>query len=54
MYKADFEPDIPAGLGKLSNYSTEQLKDLLNNDEKFEELIKDNTQVISVFAFPQF
>lgn len=50
MFKSSQEPDIPAALGPLNNFSTDELKDLLNNDDKFEEIIKDNQQVlISIF-----
>lgn len=49
MYNADSaEPDLAAALGPLSNFSTDELKDLLNNDERFEEIIKTNQQVISM------
>lgn len=46
MYKHTQEPDVSAALDRLSNYTTDELKELLNDDEKFEELIKDNQQVI--------
>lgn len=45
MYRSNQELDIPAALGSLSSYTKDALNDLLNNDEKFEELIKDNKQV---------
>ncbi|XP_014211099.1 vacuolar protein sorting-associated protein 37C [Copidosoma floridanum] len=44
------EPDIPAALSPLQNYTTEQLKELLNDEEKFEELIKDNKQLLELEA----
>lgn len=46
MFKPTPEPDIQAAIARLSNYSTDELKELLNDDEKFEELIKDNQQVL--------
>ncbi|XP_031783417.1 vacuolar protein sorting-associated protein 37B [Nasonia vitripennis] len=46
MFKSSQEPDIPAALGPLNNFSTDELKDLLNNDDKFEEIIKDNQQLL--------
>lgn len=47
MFKPNQEPDIQAAISRLSNYSTDELKELLNDDEKFEELIKDNQQVFT-------
>ncbi|XP_012288022.1 vacuolar protein sorting-associated protein 37B [Orussus abietinus] len=38
------EPDIPAALGLLSHLNNEELKELLNNDDKFEDIVKDNKQ----------
>lgn len=54
MFKSSQEPDIPAAIGPLNSFSTDELKDLLNNDDKFEEIIKDNQQVlISIFLLVQ-
>ena len=49
MYKSNQEPDIDSALGPFSNLSITELKDLLNDDDKFEEMIKDNQQVKIVF-----
>lgn len=45
MFRSTMEPDIPAAISHLSGLGTDELKELLNNDEKFEEMIKDNKQV---------
>ncbi|XP_033217753.1 vacuolar protein sorting-associated protein 37B isoform X1 [Belonocnema kinseyi] len=44
MYKQNFELDTPAALGMIANLSNEELKELLNDDEKFEEVVKNNKQ----------
>lgn len=48
MYKSNLEPDIPAALGLLSHLDNEELKELLNNDGKFEDVVKDIQQVILI------
>ena len=48
MYKQNFELDTPAALGIIANFSNEQLKELLNDDEKFEEVVKNVKQVNSI------
>ena len=45
MFKPNLEPDIPVAISHLSSLGTDELKELLNDDEKFEEMIKDNKQV---------
>lgn len=45
MYKLNQEPDIPAALGLLSHLDNDELKELLNNDGKFEDIVKDIKQV---------
>lgn len=44
MYKTNQELDIPAALGLLSHLNNDELKELLNNDGKFEELVNDIKQ----------
>ncbi|KAF7391391.1 vacuolar protein sorting-associated protein 37B [Vespula maculifrons] len=44
MYKSSQEPDIPAALGLLTLLSNEELKDILNDDSKFEDIVKDIKQ----------
>jgi len=44
MYKSNQEPDIPAALGLLSHLDNDELKELLNNDGKFEDIVKDIKQ----------
>lgn len=44
MYKTSQELDIPAALGLLSHLNNDELKELLNNDGKFEDLVKDIKQ----------
>ncbi|XP_067014746.2 vacuolar protein sorting-associated protein 37B [Anabrus simplex] len=44
MYTNYPEPDYPAALGLISHLNIEELKELLNNDSKFEELLKDLKQ----------
>ncbi|XP_065335107.1 vacuolar protein sorting-associated protein 37B [Cloeon dipterum] len=38
------EPDLTAGIGLLAHLNIEELKDIVNNDGKFEELLKDFKQ----------
>lgn len=49
MYKSNQEPDIPAALGLLSHLTNDELKELLNDDSKFEDIVKDVKQVIFIF-----
>ncbi|XP_043472235.1 vacuolar protein sorting-associated protein 37B [Leptopilina heterotoma] len=44
MYKQNFELDTPAALRIIANLSNDELKELLNDDEKFEEVIKNVEQ----------
>ncbi|KAK2586080.1 hypothetical protein KPH14_008368 [Odynerus spinipes] len=44
MYKSTQEPDIPAALGLLTHLSNDELKDILNDDSKFEDIVKDIKQ----------
>jgi ESCRT-I complex subunit VPS37 len=39
------EPDYPAALGLLSHLNLEELTELLNNDSKFDDMMKDVKQV---------
>lgn len=39
------QPDFPAALGLLSHLNGEELKELLNNDSRFEDMMKDLKQV---------
>ena len=52
------ESDIPAAAsGLINNFSNDELKELLNDDEKFEELLKDVQQVkrkINLLTFEVF
>lgn len=45
MYKQNFELDTPAALRVIANLTNDELKELLNDDEKFEEVIKNVEQV---------
>lgn len=47
MFKSNQEPDVPAALGLLAHLTNDELKELLNNDGKFEDIVKDIKQVIS-------
>ena len=40
------EPDFPAALGLFSHLNAEELKELLNDDSKFDDMMKDVKQVI--------
>ncbi|XP_034936711.1 vacuolar protein sorting-associated protein 37B-like [Chelonus insularis] len=40
MYNPTQEPDIPAALSKLHNLSNDELKELLNDEGKFEDIVK--------------
>lgn len=44
MYKSNQEPDVPAALGLLAHLSNDELKDILNDDGKFEDIVKDIKQ----------
>ncbi|XP_051160640.1 vacuolar protein sorting-associated protein 37B [Leptopilina boulardi] len=44
MYKQNFELDTQAALRIIKNMSNDELKELLNDDEKFEEVIKNVEQ----------
>ncbi|XP_033359183.1 vacuolar protein sorting-associated protein 37B-like [Bombus vosnesenskii] len=44
MFKSNQEPDIPAALGLLSHLTNDELKELLNDDSKFEDIVKDVKQ----------
>lgn len=44
MFQSNPEPDIPAALGLLSHLTNDELKELLNNDGKFEDIVKDIKQ----------
>ncbi|GLH01014.1 Uncharacterized protein GBIM_07254 [Gryllus bimaculatus] len=44
MYTNFPEPDYPAALGIISHLSSDELKDILNDETKFEELMKDIKQ----------
>ena len=39
------EPDYGAALGHINHLPTEELRDLVNNDDKLTELVKDLPQV---------
>lgn len=44
MYSNLTEPDYPAALGLISHLTSDELKEMLNDDSKFEELMKDIKQ----------
>ena len=44
MFKSNQEPDVPAALGLLAHLDNDELKELLNNDGKFEDIVKDIKQ----------
>ncbi|KAK0159368.1 hypothetical protein PV328_010253 [Microctonus aethiopoides] len=44
MYNPNQEPDIPAALAMLNHLSNSELNELLNDDRKFEEVVKDIKQ----------
>lgn len=46
MFNSTQEPDIPAALALLNHLSNDELKEILNNEGKFEEVVKDIKQVI--------
>jgi hypothetical protein len=45
------EPDYPAALGLFSHLNAEELKELLNDDNKFDDMMKDVKQVSFLFRF---
>ncbi|XP_043261031.1 vacuolar protein sorting-associated protein 37B [Colletes gigas] len=44
MFQSNQEPDIPAALGLLSHLNNDELDELLHNDSKFEDIVKDIKQ----------
>ncbi|CAG5075506.1 Similar to VPS37B: Vacuolar protein sorting-associated protein 37B (Homo sapiens) [Cotesia congregata] len=44
MFNSTQEPDIPAALALLNHLSNDELKEILNNEGKFEEVVKDIKQ----------
>ena len=42
------EPDYEAAIGLIRHLPTEELKDLVNNDDKLSELMKDLPQVWNI------
>lgn len=47
MFNPSQEPDIPAALGRLNHLNNDELKELLNDDGKFEDIVKDIQQVVT-------
>ena len=45
MYSSPQQPDYPAALGLLQHMNSDQLKEILNDDDKFEEFIKEMPQL---------
>ncbi|GFG35660.1 hypothetical protein Cfor_11448 [Coptotermes formosanus] len=41
----EIQPDYPAALGLLSHLNAEELKELLNNDSRFDDMMKDVKQI---------
>jgi len=44
------QPDYPAALGLLQHMNTDQLKEMLNDDTKFDDFIKDMPQMKNLYA----
>lgn len=51
MYSQNSEPDIPAALAMLNHLSNAELNEILNDEGKFEEIVKDIKQVICPLHF---
>jgi len=45
MFKGGAQPDYPAALSSLQHMDSEQLKDILNNEDKFDEFIRQLPQM---------
>ena len=45
MFNGPPEPDIPSAVGLLQHLTQDELKDLLNNDNKLSEMVDDMIQV---------
>ncbi|XP_058807023.1 vacuolar protein sorting-associated protein 37B [Phymastichus coffea] len=45
MFKTLQDPDVSAAIGPILNLTTNDLKELLNNEDRFEELIRCNQQL---------
>lgn len=45
MTSAMYQPDYTAALGLITHLNNDELKELLNDDLKFENLLKDTNQV---------
>lgn len=42
------QPDFPSAMGLLAHLNTEELKEMLNDDTKFDAVLKDVKQVLIV------
>lgn len=49
MYSQSNQPDYPAALGLLQHMNSDQLKEILNDDEKFDDFIKDMPQMKALY-----
>lgn len=49
MYSSPQQPDYPAALGLLQHMNSDQLKEILNDDDKFEEFIKEMPQLKALY-----
>lgn len=44
------QPDLSAALSTVGHLNNDQLKELLNDDEKFDEMMKDLQQVFKIIV----
>jgi len=49
MYSQSNQPDYPAALGLLQHMNSDQLKEILNDEEKFDDFIKDMPQMKALY-----
>lgn len=43
------QPDYPSAMGLLAHLNADELKEMLNDDTKFDSVLKDVKQVITYF-----
>lgn len=45
------QPDYPTAMGLLAHLNSDELKEMLNDDTKFDTVLKDVKQVLKLFCF---
>lgn len=45
------QPDYPTAMGLLAHLNSDELKEMLNDDTKFDTVLKDVKQVLELFCY---